>query len=75
MKKREGWHPGLRERMQAKGYTAVRLSKETYTALSVVHRWVRMPELIPVGDAIQICRMLDIPLEKIDQYFTWEGIR
>ncbi len=37
---------------------------------ATVSGWLRNPERVPVVDAIRICKLLNIPLAEIEEYFT-----
>lgn len=64
------WHPNLAKKMEENRYNARTLSKKLYRCRETVNGWLRDPERIPVADAIQICKLLNIPLAEMEDYFT-----
>ena len=46
------------------------VAEPLYHCRETVSGWLRNPERIPVIDAIKICKLLNIPLAEIEDYFT-----
>ena len=74
-KLREKWHPKLREKILEKKLTLIDIATTVHCCEACVALWVKVPERIPVEDAIKLCELLDIPLAEIEDYFTWEGVK
>ena len=64
------WHLNLAKKMEENRYNARTLSEKLYRCRETVNGWLRDPERIPVADAIQICKLLNIPLAEMEDYFT-----
>ena len=64
------WHPKLAQKMEENLYNSRTLSKSLYHCQKTVSGWLRNPERVPVVDAIRICKLLNIPLAEIEEYFT-----
>lgn len=65
-------NPKLAQKMEENRYNSRTLSKALYHCQGTVSGWLRNPERIPVIDAIRICKLLNIPLAEIEEYFTNE---
>lgn len=64
------WHPKLAEKMEENRYNSRTLAEPLYHCQATVSGWLRNPERVPVVDAIRICKLLNIPLAEIEEYFT-----
>lgn len=64
------WHPKLAEKMKENRYNPRTLAEPLYHCRETVDGWLRNPERVPVVDAIRICKLLNIPLAEIEDYFT-----
>lgn len=60
----------LAKKMKENRYNPRTLAEPLHHCRETVDGWLCNPERIPVIDAIRICKLLNIPLAEIEDYFT-----